>query len=195
MISTMNVSHEQIRRIVVSGVITEECASTFLEQLSGHEYLNITAPISVYINTVGGDVSSALLMYDAIKCVSCPVICIGTGRVMSAGLLLLAGGQHGMRFVTENTRLLMHQISSGMFGTIGDMETSLTESRELQKIFYGLLSKETGVSVKTLMKDIEKGDFYMSAAEAVKYGIADKIVPTRKQVKKVIAKKPVKTTK
>jgi ATP-dependent Clp protease protease subunit len=191
MISQMNISHEQIRRIVISGVITEECAAQFLEHLTSYEYLDVNKPISCYISTPGGCVASALLMYDSIKSCSCPIVTIGTGRVMSAGILLLAAGQRGMRFVTENTRLLMHQISSGMFGPISDMEASLAETKELQNIFYGLLSKETGVPTKTIMKDIGTTDLYMSAEQAVKYGIADKIVPSRKQVKKVVVKKPV----
>ena len=115
MISQMNISHEQIRRIVISGVITEECAAVFMEHLTSYEYLDINKPISVYISSPGGCVTSALSIYDSIKSCSCPIVTIGIGRVMSAGILLLASGQKGMRFVTENTRLLMHQISSGMF--------------------------------------------------------------------------------
>ena len=151
MISQMN---EQLRRIVLSGVITEEHAAQFLEQITAFEYIDISKPITVYIDTVGGSVSSALLMYDAIKSCACPVVTVGMGKVMSAGVLILAAGEPGTRFITENTRVMMHEISGGAFGPISEMEVSMAETRKMQDIFYTLLSKDTGVPMKKLMKDI-----------------------------------------
>lgn len=192
MISQMNMNTEQLRRIIISGVISEECAAVFLEQITAYEYIDLTKPISVYVDTFGGSVNSALLMYDAIKACAAPVVTIGIGKVMSAGALLLAAGEPGNRFITENTRVMLHQISGGAFGPISDMEASLSETRNLQEVFYSLLSKDTGVSLSKLMKDIGQHDFYMSATEAVAYGLADKLVPTRRALKKAVK---VKTTK
>jgi ATP-dependent Clp protease protease subunit len=188
MISQLN---EQLRRIVLSGTIREDSAAQFLEQITAFEYVDITKPITVYIDTFGGSVDAALLMYDAIKSCACPVVTVGIGKVMSAGVLLLAAGERGTRFITENTRVMLHEVAGGAFGPISEMEVSIAETRRLQEIYLELLAKDTGQSKQKIQKDIVK-DFYMSAAEAVKYGIADKVVPTRKQLKKLIMKDPVK---
>jgi ATP-dependent Clp protease protease subunit len=185
MISQLN---EQLRRIILSGSIREDSAAQFLEQLTAFEYIDISKPVTVYIDTFGGSVDAALLMYDAMKSCACPIVTVGIGKVMSAGVLLLAAGEPGTRFITENTRVMIHQISGGVVGSLSDMEVSMVETRKMQAIYFDLLSKDTGVPVQKLLKDVTK-DFYMSAEEAVKYGIADKVVPTRKQVKKVVKKK------
>jgi len=188
MISQLN---EQCRRIVLSGTIREESAAQFLEQITAFEYVDITKPITVYIDTFGGSVDAALLMYDSIKACACPVVTVGIGKVMSAGVLLQAAGEKGSRFITENTRVMMHEVSGGAFGPISEMEVSIAETRRLQAIYIELLAKDTGNSKQQILKDIGQ-DFYMSAAEAVKYGIADKVVPTRKQLRKLTMKSPAK---
>lgn len=188
MISQLN---EQLRRIVLSGTIREDSAAQFLEQITAFEYVDITKPITVYIDTFGGSVDAALLMYDAIKACACPVVTVGIGKVMSAGVLLEAAGEKGSRFITENTRVMLHEVSGGAFGPISEMEVSIAETRRLQDIYLELLAKDTGQTKQKILKDIGK-DFYMSAAEAVKYGIADKVVPTRKQLRKLMIKEPSK---
>jgi ATP-dependent Clp protease, protease subunit len=184
MISPLN---EQLRRIVLSGIIREDSAAAFLEQITAFEYIDISKPISVYIDTVGGCVDSALLMYDCIKSCCCPIVTIGIGKVMSAGVLLLAAGEKGSRFITENTRVMIHEVSGGAFGPISEMENSIAETKRMQEMYIDLLIKDTGASKTKLLKDMSK-DYYMSAEEAVKYGFADKLVPTRKDLKKLIAK-------
>ncbi len=89
MISAMN---EQLRRVVVTGSIKEETSSQFLEQITALECIDITKPISLYIDTYGGSLSAALSMYDTLKACCCPIVTIGIGKVMSAGVLLLAAG-------------------------------------------------------------------------------------------------------
>lgn len=186
--SMINPLNENIRRVVLSGVIREDMASLFLEQITAMEYVDISKPISVYIDTFGGDVSAALLIYDTIKSCCCPIITIGIGKVMSAGTLILAAGEPGSRFITQNTRTMIHEVSGGAIGTMSEMENSIAETRRLQDIYVGILAKETGNSKKKILTDMAKGDLFMSAQETVDYGLADKIVPTRKQMKTALDK-------
>ena len=187
MISGLN---EQLRRIVLSGVVKEENASQFLEQITALECSDIGKPITLYIDTYGGSVDSALLIYDAIKACCCPIVTVGIGKVMSAGVLILASGDPGNRFITQNTRVMVHEVAGGAFGSVSEMEVNVAETRRLQNLYVDLLSKDCGVTKDKISKDMKQGDRYMSAKEAVKYGIADKVVPTRKKVmKKAVSSK------
>lgn len=192
MISQMN---EQLRRIVLSGNIREDTAAVFLEQITALEAIDMAKPISVYIDTYGGNLDAALSIYDAMRACCCPIVTIGIGKVMSAGVLLLAAGDKGNRFITQNTRVMIHEVSGGTVGPISEMENSIAESRRMQDIYATLLASDTGVSKQKILQDMLHNDNYMSAEEAVKYGIADKMVPTRKPTKKVTAKKPTKKAK
>ena len=185
MISQMN---EQLRRIVISGNIKEDTASLFLEQITALECIDMAKPISVYIDTYGGSLDAALCMYDAMKACCCPIVTVGIGKVMSAGVLLLAAGDKGNRFITENTRVMVHEVAGGTYGQISEIETSVAEMRNQQEIYINLLVADSGVTKAKLKEDM-KATTYMSAAEAVKYGIVDKMVPTRKVTRKVTTKK------
>lgn len=185
MISAPN---EQLRRIVLSGSIRESIGSEFLEQITAMECADIGKPITIYIDTYGGSVDTALLMYDAMKTCCCPIVTVGIGKVMSAGTLLLAAGEQDSRFITEHTRVMIHEVSAGTFGSLSEMEQDVDEIKRLQEVYVDILSKDTGVNRKQLLADM-KLTKYMSAAEAIKYGIADKLVPTRKISKKKVAAK------
>jgi len=184
MISQMN---EQLRRIVLAGFIKEDTAAQFLEQVTALECTDMVKPISIYIDTYGGNVDAALCMYDTMKACCCPIVTVGIGKVMSAGVLLLAAGDKGNRFITENTRVMIHEISGGTFGPISELEHSLAESHRMQDVYVSLLMKDIGKTKTRILKDMN-AEKYMSAAEAVKYGIADKLVPTRKTTRKVAVK-------
>jgi len=194
----MNMS-ELFRRIIISGSIREDTASQFLEQITALECMDVTKPISVYIDTYGGSLDAAITIYDAMKSCCCPINTIGIGKVMSAGVLLLAAGDKGSRFITDNTRVMIHEVSAGAIGSVSEMEASLEEIRHQQEKYIELLSKNCGAKKDELLEDMQCETF-MSAAEAVKYGIADRIVPIRqhtqktypKQKKKVSAKKTKK---
>ena len=181
----ISVPNEQLRRIVLSGTVRENMAAEFLEQLSALECADIGKPITIYIDTYGGSIDAALLMYDAIKTCCCPIITVGIGKVMSAGVLLLASGEPGSRFITEHTRVMVHEISGGTWGSLSEMETSIDEVRRLQETYIDILIKELGITKKELLSDMRKTKF-MTAEEAIKYGIVDKVVPARKSKKAYI---------
>jgi len=193
MISAMN---EQLRRIVIAGSVKEDSSAQFLEQITALECMDINKPISIYIDTYGGSLDAALCMYDTIKACCCPIVTIGIGKVMSAGVLLLAAGDKGNRFITQNTRVMIHEISSGTFGPISEMQSAIEETCRMQKVYIDLLAKDSGTSKTKLHKDM-KSETFMSAEEAVKYGIADRLVPTRRITKKTTPtkKKTKKATK
>lgn len=173
--------HEQIRRIVLSGNIKEDTAAVFLEQITALEYADVGRPISVYIDTYGGSVDAAILIYDAMRSCACPIKTFGIGKVMSAGVLILAAGDKGNRFITPNTRLMIHQVSGGAFGKSDELNVAVNEIFKLQDTYISLLSKHTGKSKSEIIKDI-KTEKYMDAKEAVKYGIVDCIVEARKPI-------------
>lgn len=183
----INAMNEQLRRIVLSGHVREDQAAQFLEQLTALECVDVGKPITVYIDTYGGSVDAALLMYDAMRSCSCPIVTIGIGKVMSAGVLLLASGDK--RFITENTRVMLHEVSGGTFGPITEMENSITEIHRLQDVYAGLLARDTGQTKAKILADIKNNTLYMTAKDAVDYGIVDTVVPTRKRTKQVSTKK------
>jgi ATP-dependent Clp protease, protease subunit len=179
----MGVSHynDQIRRIILSGEIREETAAGFLEQMTALERVDMDAPITVYIDTYGGNVRAALAMYDMMRICACPIETVGIGKVMSAGVLLLAAGDKGNRYLTSNCGVMIHQISGGIFGTVSEMETNVKETQYLQELYVSILSKHSGVPKTKILKDMQI-DNYMTAKQAIQYGVADLILPSRKNI-------------
>ena len=177
--------NDHTRRIVLSGNIKEETASIFLEQISALEYCDVSKPITIYVDTYGGIVDAALSIYDAMSVCSCPIRTIGIGKIMSAGVLLLSAGDKGNRFITPNARVMMHQVSGGAAGTVKDIDIIAKEITRQQDVFIELLSKHTGKSKAQILTDICR-DKYMTASEALHYGIVDFVVAPKK------VKKPVK---
>jgi ATP-dependent Clp protease protease subunit len=179
----MGVSHynEQIRRIVLSGEIREETAAVFLEQMTALERTDMEAPIAIYIDTYGGNVRSALAMYDMMRICACPIETIGIGKVMSAGVLLLAAGDKGRRYLTSSCGVMIHQISGGVFGTVAEMETNIKETQYLQELYIDILSKHSGAPKTKIKKDMQL-DNYMTAKQAIQYGVADFVLPSRKNI-------------
>ena len=171
--------NDHTRRIVISGAIKEETAAIFLEQLSALEYCDVSKPITIYIDTYGGVVDAALSIYDAMSICVCPIRTIGIGKIMSAGVLLLSAGDKGNRFITQNARIMMHQISGGATGTVKDIDIIAKEISRQQDVFIELLSKHIGKSKNQILLDINR-DRYMAASEALSYGIVDHIVASRK---------------
>lgn len=181
--------NEVIRRVVLAGVVGEESAAQFLEQLTTFEYIDISKPVMVYIDTYGGNVDSAMLIYDAIRTCQCPITTVGIGKVMSAGSLILAAGDPGNRLIARNTRVMIHQVAGGVHGTVSELNNELEEMSRMQEQYLDLLSFHTGRPKKQILEDISDNK-YMTAQEAIDYGIADAFLAERKvkEVKKIKAK-------
>ncbi|MCA9325306.1 ATP-dependent Clp protease proteolytic subunit, partial [Candidatus Saccharibacteria bacterium] len=131
--------------------------------------------IKLYINSPGGSVYDGFAIYDTMQYISPDVMTIGIGVQASMGAFLLSSGTKGKRFVLPNSRLMIHQPSSGTQGKITDQEISLREGIYLKQKLNEILAKNTGQKLSKIEKDTDR-DFWMSAEEAAKYGLVDEVI-------------------
>jgi len=131
--------------------------------------------IYLYINSPGGSVYDALAIYDTMKFVKSDVQTVGIGVQASAAAFLLSSGTKGKRFILPNASVMVHQPSSGTRGKVTDQEIDLRESLRVKKLLEEIMAKNTGQKVAKIHDDMER-DKWMTAKEAVDYGIVDKII-------------------
>lgn len=131
--------------------------------------------IKLYINSPGGSVYDGLAIIDTMNYIKPDVQTIGIGLQASMGAMLLACGAKGKRFVLPNSRIMIHQPSSGTEGKVTDQEISLRESIYIKKKLIEIFAERTGKSIEQVEKDMDR-DNWMGAEEAVKYGIVDSII-------------------
>lgn len=167
---------ENNRIIYMQGLINEDKAKEVITKLIELDTKNPSKDILLIIDSYGGMVHSFLAIHDVMKYViRSDISTLALGKTMSCGQMLLMSGAKGKRFVTPNTRVLMHEISSGTYGSISDMENDLEEGKKLMDIMNGLILKYTKIS-KSKLKEIMSKDSYMSSQEAISLGIADKMI-------------------
>lgn len=163
-------------RIMILGTaIDDNVANLMVAQLLFLESEDPDSDIYIYINSPGGSVSAGLAIYDTMQYVRCPVNTICMGMAASMGAVLLAAGEKGKRFTLPHSRIMIHQPLGGAKGQASDIEIQAKEILRLREILNGILGKHTGQPVSDIMKHTDR-DNYMSADDAVKYGIVDKIV-------------------
>jgi len=136
-------------------------------------------PIDFIVSTEGGSVTDMFALYDCMREVrkDCEINSFGVGKVMSAGVLLLAGGTKGTRKVGRNCRLMLHAISGGHFGSLKELETDIKEVKWYQAQYAKALAEETNLTEKKIRAIFrKKTDTYFDAQQAVEWGIADEIV-------------------
>ena len=136
-------------------------------------------PVTFYVSTWGGDALGMFGIYDLMRMVreDCPIHTHGLGKVMSAGVLLLAAGTKGQRRIGKHCRIMMHAVRGGHMGSIHSLENEMEETRWIQKQHIKALCEETDLTERQLKKMLNKNmDVYLSAEDAVNYGIADIIV-------------------
>ena len=136
-------------------------------------------PITFYVSTWGGDALGMFGIYDLMRMVreDCPIHTHGLGKVMSAGVLLLAAGTKGERRIGKHCRIMMHAVRGGHVGSIHSLENEMEETRWIQRQHIKALCEETDLTERQLKKMLNKNlDIYLTAEEAVNYGIADIIV-------------------
>ena len=136
-------------------------------------------PITFYVSTWGGDALGMFGIYDLMRMVreECPIHTHGLGKVMSAGVLLLAAGTKGQRKIGKHCRIMMHAVRGGHVGSIHSLENEMEETRWIQRQHIKALCEETDLTERQLKKMLNKNlDIYLTAEEAVNYGIADIIV-------------------
>jgi ATP-dependent Clp protease, proteolytic subunit ClpP len=163
-------------RIVFLGEdVNHHTANIIVAQLLHLAYENPDEDIKFYINSPGGSVYDGLAIYDTMNYIKPDVQTIGIGLQASMGAFLLSSGAKGKRFVLPSSRIMIHQPSSGTRGKITDQEIDLRESIFLKNELNRILAHNTGQKLSKIEKDVDR-DYWMSAQEAVEYGLADQVI-------------------
>ena len=163
------------RVIFLGEPIDDAVANTLIAQLLFLDAENSKEDIKIYINSPGGSVTSAMALYDTMQHVKADVATICIGQAASAAAVLLASGAKGKRFSLPNARVLIHQVMGGVEGQQKDVEIQAREMFRIKNVINQILSKHTGQPVKKIETDSDR-DYFMTADEAKKYGIIDKII-------------------
>lgn len=167
------------RIIFIDGEINDVTADLAVAQILFLESENPDKDISVYINSPGGSVTAGLAIYDTMKYVKCDIQTICMGQAASMAAILLAGGTKGKRYALPSSRVMIHQPRGGVEGQESDISILAKEIIRLKKLSIEYLSIDTGKNIDEVATDIER-DFFMSAQEAMDYGIIDHVMPSRK---------------
>jgi ATP-dependent Clp protease protease subunit len=170
------------RIIMVAKPVDRELMAQITSQLLVLDAKDPKKPITMYINCPGGDADSGFGIYDAMRLISAPVVTVCAGLAASAAIIIFLGGSKGKRYATPNSRFLIHQPSTRAQGAASDLEITANEIVKLREQYNTIIGGETG----TTAKQVERGanrDFWLTAQEAVDYGLASGIVETLKGVK------------
>ncbi len=167
------------RIIFLGDVVTDQLANLVIAQLLFLEAENPDKDIYLYINSPGGSATAALAMYDTIQYIKPDVQTICMGQAASAGALLLASGTKGKRYALPYSRIMIHQPSGGARGKATEAEIHIKELLRIREIQNEILSKHTGRDIEQIRRDVEQ-DYFMSAEEAVEYGIIDEVITRKK---------------
>ncbi len=163
-------------RIVFLGTpVDDQIANLIVAQLLHLESEDPDKDISLYINSPGGSVYSGLAIYDTMQFIKPDVSTICVGIAMSMGALLLSGGAKGKRMALPNSKVMIHQVSSGFQGQATDIEIHAREVIDLRAKLDEIIALHTGQSLEKVKNDTER-DYFMSSAEAAEYGIIDRVI-------------------
>ncbi len=166
------------RIIFLVGPISDGMANLVVAQLLFLESENPDKDIHLYINSPGGSVSAGMAMYDTMQFIKADVSTMCTGLAASMGAFLLAAGAKGKRFCLPNSRVMIHQPSGGFSGQASDIEIHAKEVLYLKRKLNEMMAQHTGQSIETIERDTDRDNF-MSAEDAVKYGLIDRVLKNR----------------
>ena len=170
-------------RIIFLGTpISDDIANAVMAQLLCLQSMDPERPISMYINSPGGSFTALTAIYDTMRYIKPDVQTICLGQAASAAAVLLAAGTKGKRLALPNSRILIHQpATEGGYGQSSDLEIQAKEIMRIRGLMEGMLADSTGQSIEKISHDIER-DKYLTAEEAVEYGIVDDILTSLKDV-------------
>ena len=166
------------RIIFVDGEITSQTANLVIAQLIYLEGKDPDKDIMMYINSPGGSVVAGMAIYDTMNYIKCDVCTICVGMAASMGAILLSSGAKGKRFALPNSEIMIHQPLGGFQGQASDIKIHAEHIMKTRKTLNRILSENSGVSIDKIEKDTDRDNF-MSAEEAKKYGLIDKIYAKR----------------
>lgn len=162
----------------LDGEVNSASATILISQLLYLDHMDNEKPISLYINSPGGSVSSGLAIYDTMRYIKSPITTICMGQAASFGAVLLAAGSKGQRYVLPHSRIMIHQpliYGGGISGQATDIELESNEMQRLKKELTQILANHSGNSYDKVRKDCER-NYYMSAEEAKEYGLVDHVI-------------------
>jgi ATP-dependent Clp protease protease subunit len=163
-------------RIVFLGLpIDDNIANSIVAQMLFLESEDADKDITMYINSPGGSVTAGLAIYDAMQYVRSDVSTVCVGQAASMGAVLLTAGTAGKRYILPNSRVMIHQPLGGARGQATDIEIQAREILKLKQLLNEILQTHSGQDIEQLEKDTDR-DFFMSASQAIEYGLVDKIV-------------------
>ncbi len=163
-------------RIIFLGTeIDDDVANSIIAQLLLLDSENSEKDIMLYINSPGGVITAGMAIYDTMKLIKSDVSTICLGDAASMGAFLLSGGTKGKRLALPNARVMIHQPLGGAKGQATDIEIEAKEILRMKSMLNTLLAEHTGQTVETIQKDTERDNF-MTAQEALEYGLIDKII-------------------
>jgi ATP-dependent Clp protease protease subunit len=166
-------------RIIFLGTpVSDEIASLVIAQMLFLEAEDPDKDITFYVNSPGGVVTAGLAIYDTMRYVKCDIVTLCMGQAASMGALLLAAGTNGKRYALPNSRILIHQPMGGFQGQATDIDIHAQEILRMRNDLNKILALHTGQNIRKIKKDTER-DYFLSAEEAKKYGIVDKVLEKR----------------
>ena len=166
------------RVIMLDTEVSSHSASLIVAQMLFLESEDPDKPINFYINSPGGSVTAGMSIYDTMQFIRCPIHTIVLGQAASMGSLLAMAGAHGHRFILPNARHMIHQPLGGASGQATDVEIQARELLRWKKVLTYIYTTHTGKDYSDLEKDMERDNF-MTAEDAVAYGLADKVINKR----------------
>lgn len=169
----------QDRVIFIGEQIEPRMSNIIVAQLLYLESQDDASPVYVYINSPGGVVSSGLAIYDTLKYIGPEIHTFCMGMAASMASILLAAGEKGHRYILPNAEVMIHQPSGGTQGKATDMEIAMKNMLKTKERLTRILSEDTGQPYDKCYEDMER-DYWMTAEEAIEYGIVDKMVTSRK---------------
>jgi ATP-dependent Clp protease protease subunit len=171
------------RIIFIGTPMDDEIANLIIAQMLFLAAEDSEKDINMYINSPGGVVTAGLAIYDTMQFLKSPISTICIGQAASMAATLLAAGTKGKRYALPNARIMIHQPLGGAQGQATDIEIQTKEILRMKKLLNEILAKHTGQPLAKIEKDTDR-DFYMSAQEAVEYGIVDEVIDVKKGIVK-----------
>lgn len=175
-----DIDQEKCSEAIYTMLCLREAGRHYIENPENpEEPIKAYTPFNFYISTWGGSALDMFAVYDVMQAIreNCEIATYGVGKVMSAGIILLAAGTKGKRKVGANCRLMIHGVTSGQQGSLHDLENEMNEAKWTQKQYVRALSKESNMSQKQIKALLDKKiNIYFDAEQAIEYGIADEIL-------------------
>jgi ATP-dependent Clp protease protease subunit len=166
------------RAIFLTGEVNDDVADLVVAELFFLESEDPKRDIFLYINSPGGVVTAGLAIYDTMQYITCDVATICLGQAASMGAVLVAAGAHGKRLALPNARIMIHQPLGGAQGQASDMEIQVKEMSRVKRRLNEILVRHTGQPMEIIQKDTDR-DFFLTAEEATRYGLVDRVVAQR----------------